>query len=336
MTRFAAVDIGTNTLLLLVAEAGPDGALRAHRDECRFGRLGEGLDRSGRLSDQAVERSLAILREYRQLIDDSGAARVAAFGTQALREAANAADFLAPARAILGAAVEVIDGRREAELVYRSVAAAFPELARRDLVVADVGGGSTEVIAGRAGTVRSLISLPIGSVRLTERHLRGDPPAPDQVAALVADIDAHLARLDSALAGSAAPHSSGGATGAGAEPSEGPPALVGTAGTATTLAAVEQKLRAYDADRVQGFRLNRGALERQLARYLELTVAEKRGLPGLEPERADVIAAGAAIYARLVAHLGATELITSDRGVRWGAALELAAGPAPGPTPAQG
>ena len=329
MTRFAAVDIGTNTLLLLVAEAGPDGALRALRDECRFARLGEGLDRSGRLSDEAVERSLAILREYRQLIDQAGAARVAAVGTQALREAANAADFLAPARAILGAAVEVIDGRREAELVYRSVAAAFPELASRDLVVADVGGGSTEVIAGRAGAVRSLISLPIGSVRLTERHLRGDPPAPDEVAAMVADIDAHLARLDAALAGSAAPHPPG-AIGAGAGPAEGP-ALVGTAGTATTLAAVEQKLRAYDADRVQGFRLNRGALERQLARYLELTVAEKRGMRGLEPQRADVIAAGAAIYARLVAHLGAAELITSDRGVRWGAALELAAGAAPAP-----
>ena len=136
-----------------------------------------------------------------------------------------------------------------------------------------------------------------------------------------------------ALAGSAAPRSPGAATGGGAGPAEGP-ALVGTAGTATTLAAVEQKLRAYDADRVQGFRLNRGALERQLARYLELTVAEKRGMPGVEPQRADVIAAGAAIYARLVAHLGAAELITSDRGVRWGAALELAAGPAP--APAQG
>jgi exopolyphosphatase / guanosine-5'-triphosphate,3'-diphosphate pyrophosphatase len=325
MTRLAAVDIGTNTLLLLIAEVGADGSLRAERDEVRFGRLGKGLDRSGRLAADAVERSLAILREYRQLIDAAGVEKVAAVGTQALREAANAADFLAPARDILGAAIEVVDGRREAELVYRSVAAAFPDLAAGELVVADVGGGSTEVIAGRGGVVSSLVSLPIGSVRLTERHLRGDPPTAAQVGALLADIDEHLGRLDPALAGSAVPLAPDDT--AHALPSgrpKGPPALVGTAGTATTLAAVEQKLRAYDADRVQGFHLNRAAVDRQLARYLELTAAEKRGLPGLEPERADVIAAGAAIYARLVAHLGAAELITSDRGVRWGVVLELA------------
>ncbi len=303
MKRLAAVDIGTNTLLLLVAEVG-DG-VRVVRDEIRFGRLGQGLDRSGRLSGEAIERSLGFLREYREMVDAAQVAAVAAVGTQALREAANADEFLGPAREILGAPVEVIDGAREAALVYRSVVHAFPDLAAGDLVVADVGGGSTEVIAGRGGAVGSLVSLPIGSVRLTERHLHGDPATPDETRALLADIDGHLGRLDSALAGSK-------------------PALVGTAGTATTLAAVEQKLRAYDADRVQGFRLSRAAVERQLARYLELTVAEKRRLPGLEPQRADVIAAGAAIYARLAVHLDAPTLVTSDRGVRWGALLELA------------
>ena len=304
MKRLAAVDIGTNTLLLLVAELG-EGGVRALRDEIRFGRLGQGVDGSGRLSDEAIERSLDFLREYRAIIDEAQVAKVVAVGTQALREAANADAFLGPAREILGAPVEVIDGEREAALVYRSVVHAFPGLAAGDLVVADVGGGSTEVIAGRGGVVGSLVSLPIGSVRLTERHLHGDPPTQDETRALLAAIDGHLGVLDPALAGSA-------------------PALVGTAGTATTLAAVEQKLRAYDADRVQGFRLTRAAVERQLARFLELTVAEKRRLPGLEPQRADVIAAGAAIYARLAVHLDAPTLVTSDRGVRWGALLELA------------
>ncbi len=304
MRRLAAVDIGTNTLLLLVAEVGA-GGVRALRDEIRFGRLGQGVDGSGRLSSEAIERSLGYLREYRELLDAAQVEAVTAVGTQALREAANADEFLGPAREILGAPVLVIDGEREAALVYRSVVHAFTDLAAGDLVVADVGGGSTEVIAGRGGALRSLISLPIGSVRLTERHLHGDPATPDETRALLADIDGHLGRLDPALAGSA-------------------PALVGTAGTATTLAAVEQKLRAYDADKVQGFRLSRPAVERQLARYLELTVAEKRRLPGLEPQRADVIAAGAAIYARLAVHLDAPQLVTSDRGVRWGALLELA------------
>jgi exopolyphosphatase / guanosine-5'-triphosphate,3'-diphosphate pyrophosphatase len=304
MTRVAAVDIGSNTLLLLVAEASADGSLRPLRDEVRFGRLSQGLDQSGLLAGEAIERSLAILSEYRQIMDADRVTRLAAVGTQALREAGNAGDFLDPAQEILGASIEVVDGEREAQLVYRSVVAAFPELAAGDLVVADVGGGSTEIIVGRGGALRSLVSLPIGAVRLSERHLHGDPPTPEETRALLADIDRHLARLDAELAGS--------------------PALVGTAGSAASLASVEQKLRAYDPDRVQGFRLGRAALERQLARYLELTVAEKRRMPGLEPQRADVIAAGAAIYARLLVRLDAAELITSDRGVRWGVALELA------------
>jgi exopolyphosphatase/guanosine-5'-triphosphate,3'-diphosphate pyrophosphatase len=231
-----------------------------------------------------------------------------AVGTQALREAKNAADFLRPAEEILGVPIEVVDGEREAALVYRSVADAFPDLATGDLVVADVGGGSTEIIAGRGGAVRSLVSLPIGGVRLSERHLHTDPATKGETRALLADIDEHLGRLDLELG-------------------RGGAALVGTAGTATTMAAVEQKLRVYDAERVQGFRLSRASIDRQLARFLELTVAEKRRLPGLEPQRADVIAAGAAIYARLAVRLGATEMITSDRGVRWGALLELAAQP---------
>ena len=299
--RLAAVDIGTNTLLLLIVEEGPGGLTRV-RDECRFGRLGQGLDRSGRLAGEAALRSLAILREYRQAMDSVGVDALIAIGTQALREAQNAAEFVVPAEAILGAPIEVVDGEREAALVYRSVADAFPDLAAGDLVVADVGGGSTEIIAGRGGQVRSLVSLPIGAVRLSERHLHTDPATPDETRALLADIDQHLARLDPTIGG----------------------ALVGTAGTATTLAAVEQKLRHYDAERVQGFRLSRASIERQLARFLELTVAEKRRLPGVEPQRADVIAGGAAIYARLAVRLAAAEMVTSDRGVRWGAVLELA------------
>ena len=306
MARYAAVDIGSNTLLLLVVEKDPEapGGLRARRDECRFGRLGQGLDRSGQLAPEAIERSLEILRGYRATLDEDDVTRIAVVGTQALREATNAAEFLAPAGEILGAPVEVIRGEREAELVYRSVAESFPELAAGALLVVDVGGASTEVIVGRAGAVESLVSLPIGAVRLAERHLVSDPATAEEARALIADIDAALAGLE--LPGGAA--------------------LVGTAGTAATLATVEQKLRVYQADRVQGFRITRAAIERQLARYLELSLLEKRHLPGLEPQRADVIAAGAAIYARVVALLDAPELVTSDRGVRWGLAHELAAG----------
>ena len=300
--RVAAVDIGSNTLLLLVAEVG-DGRLSAVRDECRFGRLGQDLDETGRLSDRAIERSLAIVREYRGILDELSPDVIGVAGTEALRKAANADAFVGPAAEILGAAIEVIAGEREAELVYLAASRSFPDLAADRLVVADVGGGSTEIIVGGAGEVLSYTSVPIGAVRLSERHLRGDPATADQARALVADIDGELEKLDLP---------------------EGV-ILVGTAGTATSLASVEQKLRTYDPDRINGFRLTPGGVDRLLARFLELTVAEKRRLVGLEPERADVIAGGAAIYARLVHRVRAPAMVVSNRGLRWGLAYELAA-----------
>jgi exopolyphosphatase / guanosine-5'-triphosphate,3'-diphosphate pyrophosphatase len=301
--RVAAIDIGTNTLLLLVAERRGE-ALVAVEDHCRFGRLGQGLDRSGVLDPAAIARSLEICRELRGRVDAAGVEHLAVVGTQALREAKNAGDFIAPAEAILGAPIETISGEREAALVYRSVARGFPELAAGDLVVADVGGGSTEIICGRGGQVAWQTSLPIGAVRLSERHLLGDPPTAAEAAALMAAIDGALAEL---------PLPTGGV-------------LVGTAGTATTLATVAQRLHVYAADKVQGYRLVAGEVDRLVARFLELPVAEKRRLPGLEPQRADVIAGGAAILSRLVARMQARELVVSDRGVRWGLADELAGG----------
>lgn len=301
--RIAAVDIGSNTLLLLVVERDAAGKLVAIRDECRFGRLGQGLDATGQLADAAIERSLAIAREYRAILDELKVDRIGIAGTEALRKAGNAERFVGPAETILGAPIEVVPGEREARLVHRAVAETFDDLAGASMVIADVGGASTEVIVAIDGAVESVVSLPIGAVRLSERHLTSDPPTAEQARALVADVDATLSRLTL--------------------PQRVP--LVATAGTATTLASVEQKLRVYAAERVNGFRLSPGTVDRLFARFLELTVAEKRHLPGLEPERADVIAGGAAIYARLCDRIRAPELIVSDRGLRWGLAYELAA-----------
>lgn len=303
--RVAVIDIGTNTLLLLVAEVtagAPRPMLEPVHDACRFGRLGKGLDRTGTLDPGAIERSLAIVREYRGVIDELGVDVLYAVGTQALREASNARAFVEPAQAILKVPIEVISGEREAALVHRAVAESFPELAGQLLVMADVGGGSTEIIVAEAGGVRSFTSVPIGSVRLHERHLSSDPPAPTEVRALIADIDAVLAALEL--------------------PSR--VCLVGTAGTATTIASVERRLRTYDPRLIQGMSLPALVVERQLARYLELSIDQRRLMPGLEPERADVIAAGVAIFARLLHRLAAPALLISDRGVRWGLAYELA------------
>jgi len=294
------IDIGTNTLLLLIV----DDAMQPLVDLCRFGRLGKGLDATGRLAEDAIAASLEICREYRRVLDDHGVARPIVIATQAAREAANARDFVDPAERILGTSIQVIAGEREAELAATAVARTFPELAAARYLVVDVGGGSTEIIAVETGRVLAQVSLPIGAVRLTERHLKHDPPTAPEIAALTADIDRHLATL-------ALPH--------------GVP-VVGTAGTATTLAAVKLGLTRYDPAAVTGLRLSRDAVVMLLGRLLAASVAERRAVPGIEPQRADVIAAGAAIFARILQRIDATVLITCDRGIRWGVAYEAMSG----------
>jgi exopolyphosphatase / guanosine-5'-triphosphate,3'-diphosphate pyrophosphatase len=296
--KTAVIDIGTNTLLLLIVDAG----LHPVVDLCRFGRLGKRLDASGRLAADSVRASLAICQEYRRILDEHGIAAPAVIATQALREAQNATDFTKPAEQILGAPVEVIAGAREAELAYRSVASTFPELAGQPLLVVDVGGGSTELVASDGSQVVSAVSVPIGAVRLTERHLHGDPPTAAELSAVDADIDGRLAALELPR----------GIT------------VVGTAGTATTMAAVALELAHYDADQVTGFRLIPEDVESLRDRITRASVAERRAMPGMEPERADVIAGGVAIFDRVMRRVNAPVLVTCDRGIRWGLAFERA------------
>lgn len=301
--RLGVIDIGTNTLLLLIAERCADGQIRATADVCRFGRLGQGLDATGRLAPEAISRSLVICRELRSLLDHHRVGAVRVIATQALREAANAAEFTGPAGAVLGAPIEVIAGPREAELAYLAQARSLPALAGKPFVTADVGGGSTEIIVSDGSRVASAVSVPIGAVRLAERHLKTDPPSAAERKALAADIDATLAPLTLPT---------------------GVP-LVASAGTATNLAAIDLGLARYDAERVHGHALTPAALTALTERLLTTAVAARREIVGMEPQRADVLPAGAAIFARLVARLAAPTVIVSDRGIRWGLAYEALA-----------
>ncbi len=294
----AVIDIGTNTLLLLIV----DPAVKPIVDLCRFGRLGKGLDASGRLDPASIAASLEICREYRRVMDDTGTGTPLIVGTQALREASNSADFVGPAQEILGATIEVISGEREANLAFMSVARTFPELAASPFVVVDVGGGSTEIIVSDGAKVVSAVSLPIGAVRLTERHLEHDPPTAGEARALFAAVDQQLAQL---------------------ELPTGVP-VVATAGTATTLAAMALRLEKYDPVAVTGLRLEAMAIDAQLARLLTANIAARRAIKGMEAERADVIAGGVAILARVMRRIDAPLMITCDRGVRWGLAYEHA------------
>jgi exopolyphosphatase / guanosine-5'-triphosphate,3'-diphosphate pyrophosphatase len=299
--NLATIDIGTNTTLLLVGSAvGSKVEVLAERAEIT--RLGRGIGRQGALDPEAVARTLAVLRDYAALAHRHDA-RVAAVGTEALRRAANATTFLGPAAEILGGPVEVIDGEREAALTFRAVAESFPDVGAGELMVVDIGGGSTEIVIATDGKVGFRISLPLGSVRLTEAHVQHDPPTAAEQASIAAAIDGALATVPL--------------------PSR-PATLVGVAGTVTSLAAMALALPSYDPGRVHGYRLSRADLGQQLVRLGRATQAERERMIGLDPRRADVIFAGALILDRIAGAAGVAEIRVSDRGIRWGLLYELA------------
>jgi exopolyphosphatase/guanosine-5'-triphosphate,3'-diphosphate pyrophosphatase len=299
--RLASIDVGTNTVLLTVADVAAGGAV-AVEERAEIVRLGERLDQTGALQPKAIERTLSVLADYAARIATLGATRTLAVATEAVRKASNGETFVEAANHLLGsvgARLEVIDGEREARLSWHAVAASFPWLTGPRTVL-DIGGGSTELLVGER-EVEAVTSLPIGSVRLTERLVAHDPPTADELARLVAAVD-------EALQAAPAPRGT----------------LVGIAGTVTTLAAMAQALADYDGARVHGSRLDRATVDGLVTRLATTPLADKRRTPGLDPKRADVIFAGAVILARVMARAGAAECVVSDRGIRWGLIYEAA------------
>jgi exopolyphosphatase / guanosine-5'-triphosphate,3'-diphosphate pyrophosphatase len=306
----ATIDVGTNTTLLLVARADAAGHVTVLDERAEITRLGRGIGAGGALGAEGIARTLDVLRGYAALARQHGA-RIAAIGTEALRRAPNGADFLVPAAEILGVPVEVIAGAREAALTFRAAAASFPDDARAGaLAVVDIGGGSTEIILSERGVVTWSASLPIGSVRLTEAHVRHDPATDAEVDAIVRTVDGALAAVPFAIHAAT------------------PPTVIGIAGTVTSLAAMALHLATYDPARVHGYDLALPALEAEIARLRASSQAERERIVGLDPRRADVILAGALILRRIAGAAGAQAVRVSDRGIRWGLLYEsLAATP---------
>jgi exopolyphosphatase/guanosine-5'-triphosphate,3'-diphosphate pyrophosphatase len=308
--RVATIDIGTNTVLLLIVEVREDGSLVPIVDRAEITRLGQGVDRTHALAPEAVERTLACLSDYAAEIARSGAERVGVVGTSAMRDAAGGRagdgknEFIDRAAAILGVAPRVVSGADEASLAFAGGLLGLG--LEGDVVAFDVGGGSTELIrgstSGGAVQVHERTSLDVGSVRLYERHVRSDPPSSIEMA------EVRTAVLDQ-LRGLVPP------------PSGRP--LVGMAGTVTTLAAVARGIEPYDPKRVHGMRLGAAEIAETARRLNGLPVAERKTVRGLEPKRADVIPVGAAIVEAVIGWARASEIVVSDRGVRWGLALEL-------------
>jgi exopolyphosphatase/guanosine-5'-triphosphate,3'-diphosphate pyrophosphatase len=298
----ATIDVGTNTALLLVARVREDGGLETVDERAEITRLGRGIGAGGALGAQGIRATLAALREYAGLARGYGA-RIAAVGTEALRRAPNGSDFLTPAAEILGVPIEVIDGEREAALTFRAVIESFPDSRQAELIVVDIGGGSTEIVLADRGHQTLARSLPLGSVRLTERHVHHDPATAEELQAVRAEVAAGLAGIDFAR-------------GAG---------LVGVAGTVTSLAAMAESMATYDPNRVHGYRLSRDQLAAQIARLASSRQADRERMVGLDSRRADVILAGAVILEEIAAAAGVAEVRVSDRGIRWGLAYELGA-----------
>jgi exopolyphosphatase / guanosine-5'-triphosphate,3'-diphosphate pyrophosphatase len=290
--RVGVVDLGTNSTRLLVADVDGDHVEEVAR-RTSITRLGEGVDERRKLLPLPVARVRNVVSEYRRELERLGAERVLAIGTSAVRDAENGEAFLGEIEWSYGFASRLLSGEAEAGLTRRGVANG--RVLGEETLVLDVGGGSTELITASRRT-----SVDVGSVRLTERHLRSDPPRNDELEAAAEAVRAVLPPLD-------------------------PSNAIGVAGTVTTLAALE--LGAYDPRHVHGCRLSRGAVAAQLERLAALPLAERRELPGLEPERAPVIVGGAIVVREVLDRYRLDALEASERDLLHGAALEAAALP---------
>ena len=308
--RVATVDIGTNTVLLLVAERGVDGGLRSIAERATITRLGEGVDRTRRLTPAAIARTRDCLQEYAQAIRGFGVNRVSVVGTSAMRDAGGGDEVRTHVRALLGVDARVLSGEEEARLTFLGAVGGLALDERERVAVFDIGGGSTEVVMGRALVAAPLVdfgaSYDVGSVRLTERCVTHDPPTPEELESVTRAAQRAFAPVPPLGHASQAR------------------IPVGIAGTMTTLAAVSLALATYDGARVHGHVMPVGELKRVVGHLAALDPEARKALAGMEPKRADVIVAGGMIALALLDHWGATEVRISDRGVRWGLAEELA------------
>lgn len=309
MTRVAAFDCGTNSLRLLVAdidrEAGTDEDLVR---EMRVVRLGRGVDRTGRIADASLRRTFAVVEEYMSLVQQHGVSGIRFCATSAARDAGNSEEFLAGIRERTGVDPEVLGGDEEARLSFAGATRSLPPLPEprmaEPVLVCDIGGGSTELVLGSAaGTVAAAESLDIGSVRLEERHLAGDPPSRAEIAAAVADIDVALDRcpVDLAAAGT----------------------VIGVAGTVTTLAAGALDLPAYDSTKIHHSVLRPEGIRETVATLLRMTVEQRRTLPYMHPGRADVIGAGGLILDRILRRTSVRSMLVSEHDILDGIAWSL-------------
>lgn len=303
MTRVAAIDCGTNSIRLLIADV-EGGHLRDVVRTMTIVRLGEGIDRTGRFAAAALARTFAATEEFAAQIRAHGVDQVRFCATSASRDAANKEELIEGVFSRLGVAPEIIPGEEEAALSFTGATAGFPEESGPFLVV-DIGGGSTEFVLGTR-SVEAAISVDIGCVRMTERHMHSDPATEAQIAATIADVDAAITRAMLVV------------------PTSRTQRLVAVAGTATTVAAAALDLDAYRPDLIHGSVLSQEQVRGVRDRFLAMTRGERAELPYMHPGRVDVIAAGALVLARIMERLDMPAVTVSEHDILDGIAFALA------------
>ncbi|MFI1500762.1 exopolyphosphatase [Streptomyces platensis] len=313
MKRVAAIDCGTNSIRLLVADADPaTGELKDLDRRMQIVRLGQGVDRTGRLAPEALERTFAACREYAAVIKGLGAEQVRFVATSASRDAENRDDFVRGVVDILGVEPEVITGDQEAEFSFNGATKELTGRAdlERPFLVVDIGGGSTEFVLG-ADSVRAARSVDVGCVRMTERHLVhggviSDPPTEGQIAAIKADVATALDRAEETV------------------PLREAATLVGLAGSVTTVAAIALGLDRYESEAIHHSRISLAKVREITDRLLSSTHAERAAIPVMHPGRVDVIAAGALVLLSIMERTGAAEVVVSEHDILDGIAWSLA------------
>jgi exopolyphosphatase/guanosine-5'-triphosphate,3'-diphosphate pyrophosphatase len=297
----AGIDCGTNSTRLLIAT--DDG--RTVERVMRITRLGQGVDATGRLADEAVDRTVTVLREYRTMLDHHHVERVRMTATSAARDAANRDDFFTAAKEAVGVAPELLGGEEEARLSFRGATA---ELDPNDgpFLVADIGGGSTEFAVGTTGDPDGVLSTDIGCVRLTEKFIHSDPPAPEELSQAFDVVRGHLEDVSRVIPSVADVRR-----------------FVGLAGTVTTVAAVELGLATYDRDRIHHFVLTRAAAEDVFRTLATERRSQRIHNPGLELERADVIVAGAVILVAIMRYFDFADCLVSESDILDGLVASL-------------
>ena len=297
MTRIAAIDIGTNTILMLVADVREDGVVQVVRDEHTIARLGRGVDEQRFILPETIQRVQHVLNEYVDIARRNNSTSIVACGTSALRDAKNNYEFLETIRSKLGLQINVVSGDEEASLTYHGAVGEFiPRLNDNSVAVLDIGGGSTEVIFGSGSALQIGTSYDVGAVRITERILKQSPPELSALNAADEFIRSHFSGLESNHVDE----------------------LIGVAGTVTTLAAINLKLEAYDREKVGGTILTKDFVEEIYQQLRSASLDEIHAIPQILPQRADIFLAGIMILRAAMNELGVLAITASDRGLRYG------------------